>query len=135
MLASNLYFDVKIIYGSYKLGARAKLSNLVRHMNSLSLMTQGLFICVLLSSCTPVPIIIPLFPEEPLQEEELQFLKPGETTLEEIKGHLWEPLATRHVLSTSGAMCQQSPCLPSDTSLRQSELGRSTSAWSLWRTR
>ena len=54
-------------------------------MKSLSLMIQGLFICILLSSCTP-PIIIPLFPEEPLQDEELQFLKPGETTLAEISG-------------------------------------------------
>ncbi|MFC1837312.1 hypothetical protein ACFLYW_01360 [Thermodesulfobacteriota bacterium] len=65
-------------------------------MKSLSLMIQGLFICIVLSSCTPVPIIIPLFPEEPLQEKELQFLKPGETTLSEIKEHLWEPLATRN---------------------------------------
>jgi hypothetical protein len=37
-----------------------------------------------------------LFPEEPLQDEELQFLKPGETTLAEIKEHLWEPLAIRN---------------------------------------
>jgi hypothetical protein len=65
-------------------------------MKSLSLMIQGLFICILLSSCTPIPIAIPLFPEEPLQEEELQFLKPGETTLAEIKEHLWEPLAVRN---------------------------------------
>lgn len=65
-------------------------------MKSLSLMVQGLFICILLSSCTPVPILIPLFPEEPLQDEELQFLKPTETTLAEIKEHLWEPLAIRN---------------------------------------
>jgi hypothetical protein len=65
-------------------------------MKSLFLMISGLFICIFLSSCTPVPIIIPLFPEEPLQDEELQFLKPGETTLAEIKEHLWEPLALRN---------------------------------------
>jgi hypothetical protein len=64
-------------------------------MKSLSMMIQSLFICVLLFSCTPVPIIIPLFPDEPLEAAELQFLKPGETTLAEIKEHLWEPLAIR----------------------------------------
>lgn len=64
-------------------------------MKSFSLMIQSLFIWFLLSSCTPVPIIIPLFPDEPLQDAELQFLKPGETTLTEIKAHLWEPLAVR----------------------------------------
>lgn len=65
-------------------------------MKSFSLMIQVLFICIILSSCTPVPIIIPLFPEDPLQDEELQFLNPGETTLAEIKEHLWEPLSIRN---------------------------------------
>ena len=60
------------------------------------LIILSLFICIIISSCTPVPIAIPLFPDEPLQEEELKFLKPGETTLAEIKEHLWEPLAIRN---------------------------------------
>ena len=46
---------------------------------------HNFLIYILLSSCTPVPVVIPLFPDEPLQEEELQFLVPGETTLKEIK--------------------------------------------------
>jgi hypothetical protein len=69
---------------------------MTRHIKSLSLLIQNLFICILLSSCTPVPIIIPLFPEESFQNQELQFLRPGETTQSEIKEHLWEPLATRN---------------------------------------
>jgi hypothetical protein len=65
-------------------------------MKSLSVIIPGLLICFLLSSCTPVPIIIPRFPEEEaFQDKELQFLKPGETTLPEIKEQLWEPLAIR----------------------------------------
>jgi hypothetical protein len=65
-------------------------------MKEVSLVALMAAICILLSSCTPVPIIIPLFPEEPLQDEELQYLKPGKTTLAEIKEHLWEPLAIRN---------------------------------------
>ena len=54
-------------------------------------------ICILLSSCTPIPIAIPLFPEERFQVEELQFLKPGETTRDQIRDHLWEePRAIRN---------------------------------------
>ncbi|MFC1845393.1 hypothetical protein ACFLZ5_11490 [Thermodesulfobacteriota bacterium] len=62
----------------------------------LFLTIQSILIFILISSCTPIPIAIPLFPEEPLQNEELQFLKPEETTLAEIKDHLWEPLAIRN---------------------------------------
>ena len=65
-------------------------------MKEVSLAVFVAAICISLFSCTPIPVAIPLFPDEPLHTEELQFLKPGETTITEIREHLGEPLAIRN---------------------------------------
>ena len=59
-------------------------------------MALGSAICLWLSSCTPIPVPLPTGAIEPLQDEELQFLKPGGTTLAEIRQHLGEPQAIRN---------------------------------------
>jgi hypothetical protein len=63
-------------------------------MKEVSLAAFMAVICILLSSCAP---IYSLTSKGVIQNEDLYFLKPGETTLAEIKEHLLEePLARRN---------------------------------------
>ena len=66
------------------------------NLRSLIFLTLGSAICLWLSSCTPIPIPLPTGAIKPFQDEELQFLEPGGTTLAEIRQHLGEPQAIRN---------------------------------------